>query len=270
MLTLEPTSAGQESSLVDEAALLALAVSDADGPVDADVDAIVLDPDGLVAAAELTHADAGRWEVRWTPDSAGIWRVRWTVADLDALGGVQVVEWPRVVTATGESLPFGATVESTRARVLDVARPTGAAPVGGTRQAARVPDARVVEWLLEGGARVGRKLRLLDSLGASETDPRRLEYRAAARGLTETYAAALLWDATYPQASKDATRYGAVLYERYEKGLAELAADLAVDVEAQTAGAPGVDPDPDDTSMMYGGAAIFPPRDPRLSRTAPW
>lgn len=213
--------------------------------------ALELDPDGLSVLADVEVAIAGDWLARWTSPSG-------------------VAEFAFVVTDE-PALPYAATVEGARARVLNVARPTGVAPAGGAAAAPRVPDARVTEWLLEGGARVARKLRAIDELGSSEADPLRGEYRLAARGLTELYAAALLWDATYPQAAKDGEgRYGAVLFARFEKGLAELAADLAVDVAGQPD--PG-DPDPGDVTSEIGGAgaaARFPVRDPRIGRWASW
>lgn len=250
-------------------------------------------PDESTSTPTIKRAGVAKFTALLTVTAAGIWRARWVTTG----PGAGVAEWAFVVEAEGSALPYAASVEGVRARVLDVARPTGAAPAGGTARADRVSNARITEWLLEAGARVGRKLRLIDKMGSGPTDPVRLEYRAAARGLTELYAAALLWDATYPQAAKG-ERYGAVLYDRYSKGLVELAADLAADFDAQIPdtgvdttgeGAAGVDDglrsvtiDPYDLRPGYGGgygdvvvggagaSARFPAPDPRITRHRPW
>lgn len=245
------------------------------------------DPEGVAVALEPALPDG---ELTWQAPATlagpgGIWRVRWTC-------DVGEAELAIAAAPEGSALPYEATVDGVRARVLDVARPTGGAPVGGAVRPARVPDSRVAEWLLEGGARVGRRLRLISKMGAGESDPIRLEYREAARGLTELYAAALLWDATYPQAAKG-DRYGAVLFTRFETGLKDLAVDLALDFEAQLTGGGGggVDVEVDDgeplgltidpydllpgygRDVVIGGAgasARFPAPDRRISRHRPW
>lgn len=254
---------------------LTLVVTFGDPPEPAQPDTVkvtVKAPDGTEATHDAALLDPQVLGVYgWTeePDAAGVWLARWDVQGQ----GAGVTEWAFVVVPKFSALPYEATVEGTRARVLEVARPAGTAPAGGAARPARIGDVRVAEWLIEGGARVRRKLRLLDSLGDTESDAVRLEYRAAARALVETYAAALLWDATYPQAAKDGQRYGAVLFERFEKGLAELAGDLAIEHEAYTAGKAVTDEDPGDLTGVYGGggaSARFPVADPRIGRYKPW
>jgi hypothetical protein len=242
-----------------------------DLPVDpVSVELVLVDPTGQTAGpvAGVAHPGVGLFTFMAEPTVVGLWRARWTVTGAGA--GEQ--EYAFVIQPLGSALPYEATVIGVRARVLEVARPAGAVPAGGTAKPARVTDARIAEWLLEAGGRVSRRLRLIDQVGTSEADPRRLQYRAAARGLVELYAAALLWDATYPQAAKG-DRYGQVLHDRFKEGLDELVADLAIDVEAQQNDRTSVDADAGDLTGVFGGggaSAVFPIADPRITRWHPW
>lgn len=123
------------------------------------------------------------------------------------------------------SAPFGATVPGARLLAVQSLQAEGI-PVGAPR-ASVYSDDTVGEWLEQGGSRVAVRILRYELLPAQVIDT----ITEAARGLTELYAAAFLFDATRPERAGSAGRLGGVLWERFQRGLDELAATVRLEID---------------------------------------
>lgn len=154
--------------------------------------------------------------------------------------------------------PFGATVAGVRALVPD-------APIPETLPAGvKGVDAGMVRgWLRELSGRVDRRLagwrglrleRNADEQAEDAPSPREA-FVDAARGLVLTGAASYTEDARFPTRSEqNDSRYGAVLWRRFEAGLAEL--DAWLKAELDTGDEKDLDPA---TAAADAPAYSFPP-----------
>lgn len=210
------------------------AIDDDGLPVNLDVDDldVTVDLDGVETPYRLADDDLSFAVPRPAGITAGRHRVDVHVAS-DDLG----IDLDLTLTATVALAAYGATVAGVEALLTGVT----------VTYASNPSVADVLGWLDDIGARV--MVRIGDLTGLTSA----AAFTARARGLVHLGAGAYASDAAHPEraGSQRDERYGAVLWARFEDGLAEL--EAAVDEARKSDGLPGAD----GTTVLHP-AASFP------------